>query len=256
MARMPVLFVSHGSPMSGIEDDPYTRSLERLGKTLPRPEAIVVLSAHWEAAPPVRVTGSALPGLIYDFGGFPAELYSLSYPARGDPQLAGELAQALSATLDHTRGFDHGVWIPLRRLFPAADIPVVAVSLARGASPMEFTDVGKALAPFRDRGVLVIGSGGVVHNLRRVHFGDKAAPLESWAQEFDAWVWAQAQEKSHAPLLDYARQAPFANLAVPTPEHFNPLFVALGASSPGDRPQSVYDGFQYGNLSLRTFTIG
>lgn len=256
MARMPVLFISHGSPMTGIEDDSYTAALEALGKKLPRPKAIVVVSAHWEAGPPVRITGGASPRLIYDFGGFPDELYSLPYPAQGDPRLGSEIARMLSAKVDPQRGFDHGVWIPLRRLYPAADVPVVAVSLTQGATPADYVGVGKALAPLRDRDVLLVGSGGVVHNLRRVRFGDKAAPLDDWAREFDGWVWERIQSGTHVPLVDYRRQAPHADLAVPTTEHFDPLFVALGAAGPDDRPRSVHEGFHYGNLSMRTFMLG
>lgn len=253
---MPLVFISHGSPVTGIEDDAYTRALESLGKSLPRPEAVLVVSAHWEAGAPVRVTGGAAPRLIYDFGGFPDELYSLTYPARGAPKLAAEIAGTLSGEVDAQRGFDHGVWIPLRRLFPGADVPVVAVSLTVGASPADYAGLGASLAPLRDRGVLLIGSGGIVHNLSRVRFGRKDAPVDPWARAFDDWVWEQIGRKARAPLADYRRRAPHADLAVPSTEHFDPLFVVLGASGPDDPPRAIHEGIQYGNLSMLSFTLG
>lgn len=254
MTRMPVVFVSHGSPMTALQDDDYARALEKAGPEMPRPRALVVASAHWEAGPPVRITGAAHPELIYDFSGFPDELYRLTYPAPGDPGLAREIARTLSAQVDERRGLDHGVWVPLRRLFPAAEVPVVAVSLTRGADPQHYLELGKALAPLREEGVLLVGSGGVVHNLGRVDFGNKAAPVDGWAREFDGWVRDRLEHSEVDRLLDYRRQAPNARLAVPTTEHFDPLFVALGAAGSG-RVKEIYAGFHHANLSMRSFWI-
>jgi 4,5-DOPA dioxygenase extradiol len=254
MARMPVVFISHGSPMTAVQEDDYTRALEKLGPKLPRPRAVVVVSAHWEAGPPVRVTGAAKPELIYDFSGFPDELFQLTYPAPGDPGLAREIASTFSARIDERRGFDHGVWTPLRRIFPAADLPVVAVSLTRGADPSHYHEMGKALAPLRERGILLLGSGGVVHNLGRVDFENKSAPVDGWAREFDDWVRDRLEKGEADRLLDYRRQAPHAALAVPTTEHFDPLFVTIGAGGNG-RVKEIYAGFHHANLSMRSFWI-
>jgi 4,5-DOPA dioxygenase extradiol len=251
---MPVVFVSHGSPMTAIQEDDYSRALEGLGPKLPRPRAVVVVSAHWEAGPPVRITGAAHPDLIYDFSGFPDQLFRLTYPAPGDPDLARDIASTLAAKVDEKRGLDHGAWVPLRRIFPAADLPVVEVSLTRGADPLHYLELGKALAPLRDLGVLLLGSGGVVHNLRLVDFESKSAPVDGWAREFDAWVRDRVEASEVDRLLDYRRQAPHADLAVPTTEHFDPLFFALGAGGRG-RVKEIYSGFHHANLSMRSFWI-
>jgi 4,5-DOPA dioxygenase extradiol len=254
VARIPAVFISHGSPMTAVQEDEYARALRGLGSALPRPRAAVVVSAHWESGPPVRITGAAHPGLIHDFSGFPDELFRLTYPAPGDPGLAREIASTLSARVDERRGLDHGVWVPLRRIFPAADLPVVEVSLTPGADPRHYLELGKALSPLRDRGVLLLGSGGVVHNLRRVDFENKSAPVDGWAREFDDWVRDRVETGELVRLLDYRRQAPHAELAVPTTEHFDPLFVALGAGGRG-RVKEIYAGFHHANLSMRSFWI-
>ena len=254
MTRLPVVFISHGSPMTAVQEDDYARALREFGPRLPRPRAIVVVSAHWEAGPPVRITGAARPELIYDFAGFPGELFRLTYPAPGDPTLAGEIAATLRAKVDDSRGLDHGVWVPLRRLFPAADLPVVAVSLARGAAPSQYLEMGQSLAPLRDRGVLLLGSGGIVHNLGRVDFENKSAPVDGWAREFDDWIRDRLAKGEVDRLLDYRRQAPHAALAVPTTEHFDPLFIAVGAGGRG-RVKEIFAGFHHANLSIRSFWI-
>jgi len=253
--RLPALFVSHGSPMTALEDSAYTRALEAFGAGLPPPRAIAVVSAHWEAPWPVRVTAHARPPLIYDFGGFPEPLYRLTYPAPGAPGLATEivarLAEAgLSAAPDPARGFDHGVWVVLRRLRPAADVPVVAVSLPRPATPDDLRRIGAALGPLRDRGVLLVGSGGIVHNLGRL-----GAVTPEWARGFDDWIRARLAARDDAALLAYRAAAPAATLAAPTPEHLDPLFVVLGSAGPGERVVDVFEGFEHGSLSMRTFAL-
>ena len=258
---MPVLFISHGSPLSAIEEDGYADALRRLGKALPRPKAIAVLSAHWEAASPIRITASPAPGVIHDFGGFPEELYALSYPSPGDPALASEIARllgeaGLQARLDERRPLDHGAWIPLRRMVPDAKIPVVQVTLPLPRDPKGLIRMGKALAPLRERGVLLLGSGGVVHNLGLVHFEDKEAPLDPWAQPFEDWVMDRVRRLDAAGLASYRQHAPNARLAVPSTEHFDPIFFTLGAAGDGDRFTDVHSGFQYGNLSMRCFSLG
>lgn len=257
---MPAVFISHGSPMVAVEKDDYTRALRTLGEGLPAPTTILVVSAHWEASAPVRVGSSARPPLIYDFGGFPGELYGLNYPAPGNPGTAREIVRLLTAAgiravEDPDRGLDHGAWVPLLHAYPDANVPVVEVTLPVPRKPAELLAMGKALAPLRDGGVLLVGSGGIVHNLRRVRFGDKAAPIESWARSFDTWIRERLEEGDVDAIADYRRQGPEAAAAVPTTEHFDPLFVVLGAMGPGERVQDVYEGFHYGSLSMRTVLV-
>jgi len=246
--------------MLAIERDDFTSALERFGGSVAPPRAIVVVSAHWEAPGAIRVTGSEGPPLIYDFSGFPEELYEIRYPCPGDPTLAAEIvallsASGLKATLDPRRGLDHGAWVPLKHAFPAAEVPVVEVALPVPRTPEELSKMGKALAPLRDRGVLLAGSGGIVHNLRRVRLDDKQAPVDAWARDFDSWVWERVQSLDFASLSAYAKSAPQASLSVPTTEHLDPLFFVLGAAAPGDRVSALYEGFHYGNLSMRSFTV-
>jgi len=256
----PALFVSHGAPTAALEDDAYTRALGAWARGRPRPHAVVVVSAHAEALGPVRVNASAEPSLIYDFYGFPAPLYALRYPAPGAPDLAREVAGALGSAgietvLDAQRGWDHGVWVPLRLLYPAADAPVVAVSLPVPRTEDLLLDMGRALAPLRERGVLLFGSGGVVHNLHRLVWDAEAEAVVPWAMEFGAWVDERLAALDVEGLSAYASRAPHAALAVPTSEHFDPLFFVLGSRAGRDRVESVYEGFRYGTLSLRSFAL-
>jgi 4,5-DOPA dioxygenase extradiol len=257
---LPVLFVSHGSPLVLLDDDDYTRALRRVGSTLAAPAAIVVVSAHWQTASPVRVTAAAQPEQLRDFDGFPAALYAVPYTPPGAPGLAADLvahlqASGIAAGLDATRGLDHGAWVPLRFACPAADVPVIQVALPSAASPRALLELGAALAPLRDQGVWIVGSGGIVHNLRRVRFAARHAPADGWAREFDTWVWEQLEAGDLDALCDYERRAPHADQAVPTTEHFDPLFVALGASGRPWRVTSVHASFQHGNLSMRTLLL-
>jgi 4,5-DOPA dioxygenase extradiol len=260
MKSVPAVFISHGSPMVAIEEDAYSEALRFFGEHLMLPRAIVVVSAHWEASTPIRVTASDKPNVIYDFGGFPEELYRLQYPCPGSPELADEIvemleAAGLAAAADPRRGLDHGAWIPLRHAFPAAEVPVVQVSLPQPRRIPALLRMGHALAPLRERGVLLLGSGGVVHNLRRVHFEDKAAPVEPWAREFDAWVAAKVEDRDLEGLTAYRTQAPHPELAVPTTEHFDPIFFTLGAALPGDHLIPIFEGFHHGSLSMRSFAL-
>jgi 4,5-DOPA dioxygenase extradiol len=256
----PALFVSHGAPTAALDDDAYTRALGAWARGRPKPRAIVVVSAHGEARGPVRVNAGAEPSLIYDFYGFPAPLYDLRYPAPGAPDLARDVAGAfagagLDPVVDAQRGWDHGVWVPLRLLYPAADVPVVAVSLPVPRTPELLLAMGRALAPLREKGILLFGSGGVVHNLRRLRWDDAEGPPEPWAATFGAWVDERLQARDVAGLSAYAARAPHADLAVPTSEHFDPLFFVLGARGDRDEVESLYEGYRYGTLSLRSFAL-
>jgi 4,5-DOPA dioxygenase extradiol len=255
----PALFVSHGAPTAALDDDAYTRSLGAWARGRPKPRAVVVVSAHAETRGPVRVNAGEAPALVYDFYGFPRALYEVRYAAPGAPDLAREVADAfggagLEPVLDARRGWDHGVWVPLRLLYPAADMPVVEVSLPVPRTPALLLAMGEALLPLRERGVLLLGSGGVVHNLRRLR-ADEGAPTEPWAAAFDGWVDERLRALDAAGLAQYAARAPHADLAVPTSEHFDPLFFVLGARDGRDRLESVFTGFRHGTLSLRSFAL-
>ncbi|WLT33260.1 dioxygenase [Geothrix sp. PMB-07] len=252
---LPTLFLAHGSPMLALEGGAWGEAVSALGRRLPALRAILVCSAHWEAAGAFRLSSAELPGVMHDFGGFPEALYGLDYPAPGSPALAAEAAAllqaaGLEAVLDGERPLDHGAWVPLRYLAPAAKVPVVQLSLPRPRTPEQLLAAGRALAPLREQGVLLVGSGGIVHNLGRLDWhGDSAQP-QPWAAAFDGWVRTELAKEDTAALLDW-RTAPGARESVPTSEHLDPLFVALGAA---DRaPESLFEGWQLGSLSLASY---
>lgn len=248
--RQDMLFISHGAPSMAVAENGYTAALGRAGRRFDLAVGIVVLSAHWQSEP-LRVTLAEKPKTLHDFVGFPDALYQIEYAAAGSPALAAAVAQCTSALGERERGRDHGVWVPLRHVRPAADLPVVQLSLPRRLEGSDLVSLGRALAPLRDEGVALIGSGGVVHNLARLEpWSDRPA---DWALAFDRWVAERALRLELGPLLQFRRDAPYANLAAPTAEHLAPLLVVLGAALPGDRVHSLFDGFELGTLSLRTF---
>jgi 4,5-DOPA dioxygenase extradiol len=250
--RTSSVFFAHGSPMSALGGDAHWAALKRFGQLHLGARAIVIVSAHWQTRGQIRATCWEHARLVYDFSGFPDELYKITYPAPGDPALAARIP---GATPETNRGLDHGAWVPLRLAWPDAHTPVVQVSLPAG-SPEEVFALGRALRPLRDEGILIIGSGGIVHNLGLIHFSDKNSGVDPWAAEFDRWVAARIEKQDMQSLFDYAVSAPDAELAVPTPEHFAPIFIALGAAWPDERVQTIYEGFHYGNLSMRSFAFG
>jgi len=249
--RSPSLFFAHGSPMSALGGDAHAAALRAFGRQHAGLRAIVIVSAHWQTRGEIRATAWEHAPLVYDFGGFPDELYRIEYPAPGDPSLAARIEGAVS---ELRRGLDHGAWVPLRLAWPEAVIPVVEVSLPL-AAPEDIFALGRKLRPLRDEGILVAGSGGIVHNLGLVHFADKGAGVDPWAAEFDRWVAERVAQQDAESLFRYRDHAPHAAAAVPTPEHFDPLFVTLGAAWPEDRVETLYDGFHYGNLSMRTMVF-
>jgi 4,5-DOPA dioxygenase extradiol len=253
---MPALFISHGAPSIAIETDDFTRAVAAYGATLAGARAVAVVSAHWQARD-VRVNAVARPETIYDFSGFPEELYRIRYEAPGDPALAREIASLLGdAALEEQRGWDHGLWVPLRVALPNANVPIVEIAEPFPTTPEHLMAIGRALARLRDRGVAIIGSGGIVHNLRALHMPDKNAPVDDWARDFDTWVAKQLETRDFATLMRYREFAPNAALAVPTPEHFEPIFFTAGAARDTDKLTTIYEGFHYGNLSMRTFAFG
>ena len=257
MSRAPSLFISHGSPMFALEPGLLGPNLARLGAALDDVRAIVVVSPHWSTTG-VRVTTAPTLETIHDFGGFPATLYALQYPARGEPELASRivalLAEAgLDAAPDTRRGLDHGAWVPLRHLRPDADIPVVQVSLPRDIDAAGALRLGAALKPLRDQGVLLIGSGSLTHTL--YEFRQHGADPE-YAQQFADWVGEAVSDGDVEALVHYRKRAPHAARAHPTEEHYLPLLVALGACDGEDTPRLIEGGMTYGVLSMDSFGFG
>lgn len=254
MTRQPALFLAHGAPTIAIEDTAVTRAYRAFGERLRGARGVVIASAHWQTRGSARVNAVARPELIYDFGGFPDELYRLRYDAPGDPALAREVAQLLHLPLEEQRGWDHGVWTPLLHLLPEATIPIVELSLPYPAAPRDLLALGAKLASLRDDGVAVIGSGVIVHNLALARLGDRNAPPDAWAVAFDDWVATHVAAHDFDALVDY-RSRPEARHAVPTAEHFEPLFLVCGASRTDDEYVEVAAGMEYANLSMRSFAF-
>jgi 4,5-DOPA dioxygenase extradiol len=254
MATLPSLYISHGSPMTALQPGLTAVRLAELAAALPRPSAIVMASAHWLSRQP-QVGSAAMPETIHDFRGFPAPLYQLRYPAPGAPALAERVAQlmdqaGLAPALDSARGLDHGAWVPLRLLYPEADIPVVSVSIQPDVGPAHHYAVGQALAPLRHEGVLVIGSGSITHNLHDLGAGYSDERQAPYVRPFIDWIEQKLAAGDIDALLDYRRQAPFAERAHPTDEHLLPLFVALGAAGAHAHAQRLDAGIDLGILAM------
>ncbi|KQV55979.1 MULTISPECIES: 4,5-DOPA dioxygenase extradiol [unclassified Caulobacter] len=235
MSRMPVLFLGHGSPMNAIEDNAWSRDWARLGRDLPRPKAVLMVSAHWETRGASAVSASAAPETIHDFGGFPQALFDVQYRAPGDPALAARVAELLSPdpVVQHpTRGLDHGAWGVLRPMYPEADVPVVQLSLDRGRPDRWHYEAGRRLAALRDEGVLIIGSGDIVHNLRAADFRRPEAP--DWADRFNETAKRLILAGDHDPLIDWRSLGPDAEISINSAEHYLPLLYVLGAQEPGE----------------------
>lgn len=252
---MPVLFVGHGSPMNAIEDNRWSRGFRGLGAGLPAVRAILAVSAHW-FVPGTFVTANAAPPTIHDFGGFPPALYEMEYPAAGDAQLAARVAQLTSASPRKDWGLDHGTWSVLHHLRPAADVPVVQLSIDLRLPPQEHLRLGRALAPLRDEGILLIASGNLTHNLRHAFTsarrGDTSTP--DWARGFDERA-ARALEEHDGDALAGLLDGREGRLAHPTPDHFLPVLYAQGAAG-ADEVRFPVQGFDLGSLSMRSAVFG
>ena len=252
---MPALFVGHGSPTNAIEDNEFSRAWTEAAKSLPRPRAILCISAHWETAG-TRVTAMAWPRTIHDFSGFPPALHAKTYPAPGAPdlaRLARETVRKTEVALDVEWGLDHGAWSVLCRMFPEADIPVVQLSLDHVQEPAYHYELGRELQGLRRKGVLIVGSGNIVHNLRQVVWQDTTY---DWALEFDAKVKHLIETGDHDAIIDYPNLGPAARLAVPTNEHYLPLLYILALQGKTDEVRFFAERVTLGSMSMRSVRVG
>lgn len=250
---IPPVFLAHGSPMTAVDQTPYTRFLEEFGRKV-KPKAIVIFTAHWESEVLSISSHDDIYDTIYDFGGFPPELYAIKYRARGSSILAAEAAKRFTAAgiqvhLDETRGLDHGSWTMLHRMYPEADIPVVQLSVNPFLPIAEQVRIGEALHGLDAQDILIIGSGVTVHNLRRVDFNNRFGTPESWAYDFDEWLIKHIQNGDKETLSKVMELAPNARMAVPRPEHFVPLFIAMGSGDPDRKPEILHRSYEFGTLS-------
>jgi 4,5-DOPA dioxygenase extradiol len=260
MSLLPTIFVSHGSPMLALQDSPARRFLQGLGNSLPRPSAIVVVSAHWETQGGPAVSLAARPATIHDFGGFPQALFEIQYRAAGTPEVAERAASLFEAAgipvgRSAQRGLDHGAWVPLSLMYPDADVPVMQISLVRGAGPAAHERLGGALAQLRHEGVLVIGSGSLTHNLYEFRGQAVDAPAPQWVKEFESWMRERLEVNDRAALLDYRSRAPSAEKNHPSEEHLLPLFVAMGAAGAGAKAQLLHSSFEHGVLAMDAYAF-
>jgi 4,5-DOPA dioxygenase extradiol len=256
MTRMPALFVGHGSPMNAIEDNAWSQAWAQLGRDLPRPRAIAMVSAHWETRGATAVSASAAPETIHDFGGFPQTLFDVQYRAPGDPTLAARVGEILSPdpVFQHpSRGLDHGAWGVLKPMYPDADIPVVQISLDRGRSNRWHYEAGRRLAALRDEGVMLIGSGDIVHNLRAIDF--RRPETLPWAERFNDAAKALILAGDHDPLIDWQTLGPDADASINSAEHYLPLLYVLGAQG-ADEPVSFFTDDVFAAISMTGVKVG
>lgn len=254
---MPVVFIGHGSPMNIVLENEFTNSLIQLGQSLPAPQAILVVSAHW-LTKGTFITSSEKPEIIYDFYGFPQELYDISYPCSGAAAQIKNMASVCSNAsigLDDQRGIDHAAWSVLKHMYPKANIPVMEMSLDYTKKPAEHYELAKKLAPLREQGILIIGSGNIVHNLRVMDWDINAKTFD-WAFDFDNIVKKCLAEGDHKPLIEYEKIGKNALLSIPTNEHYLPLLYAAALQERNEEIQFSYEGFQHGSVSMRCFSIG
>jgi 4,5-DOPA dioxygenase extradiol len=254
-ARMPVLFVGHGSPMNAIENNSYTKMLKALGEKIPRPKAILVISAHWMTKG-TWVLGMDKPKTIHDFHGFPKELYDVQYPAPGKPQVAQELSQIITQPkigIDQNGwGLDHGTWSVLRHMYPLADVPVLQLSLDLSQPPEYHFHIGQQLAKLRDEGVLILGSGNLVHNLHLIDWNTYAKPF-AWASEYDLWLKDKLMGRDFSSLKKDFLSSEAGRLSNPTVDHFLPVHYILGASDSKDELKFEFEEIHHASISMRTF---
>lgn len=256
--QQPALFLGHGSPMNAIEDNTFTRSLGILGTTLKKPKAVLVVSAHWLTRG-TFVSTAAFPETIYDFGGFPPELSQVKYPAPGAPEEAKLVANTIVTTHiaeDPSMGLDHGAWSVIKHIWPDASVPVFQLSIDWFKSPQWHYDLALELRSLRKKGIMIITSGNITHNLRNVVWNDRDAAPVDWALEFDAAVQKNIEARDHAKIIAYETLAPSSSMAVPSNDHYLPLLYTLGVMEKDEPLSWTYEGFQYGTISMRGLKVG
>lgn len=253
MTKMPVVFAGHGSPMNAIEDNVYSKTWRKMAELIPKPRAILSLSAHWYTAG-TKIMNEEKPKTIYDMYGFTKELYEVRYDAPGAPEMA-EVSKALiskETNYDNSWGIDHGTWSVLVHMYPERDIPVFQISIDADAPPETHYKIGRELRSLRDQGVLIFGTGNIVHNLRLINW-DKAGEGFDWAYEFDGFIYENIMKKNHEKILQYGEQGNIAKLAVPIPDHFYPLLYALGASYDDDKISVYNRSCELGSVSMTAY---
>ncbi|MBY0384414.1 4,5-DOPA dioxygenase extradiol [bacterium] len=252
-SSLPVLFIGHGSPMNALANNSYSTTLNLLAQKIPRPRAILCVSAHW-LTEDLKITAMTKPKTIHDFYGFPQELFAVEYPAPGSPQIAQEIqteCSDLDIKFDYDWGLDHGSWSVLKHLYPEADIPVLQLSIAiQKGSAFQF-EVGQKMARLKNLGILIVGSGNVVHNLRQIQFAQQAAPLP-WAEQFNQWIQTKLEHKDFTSLVLQARSTPEGALSIPTWEHWYPFLTILGAANKEIPAQIIYDGIENSSISMKS----
>lgn len=254
---MPVLFIGHGSPMNAILNNSYTEAIRKSVQNIPQPEAILVISAHWETDG-TYITATDSPKQIYDFYGFPQELYNVKYNPTGSKKYAEMLASELADSnvlLTEKWGLDHGAWSVLTHMYPKADIPVFQMSLNRLGDEKYHYNLGRKLSVLRDKGILIIGSGDIVHNLRIMNYDMDAEPFE-WASEFDDYISEAIVSRNHANIISYEKLGKSAELSVPTKEHYLPLLYIVGLQEESDEVNFIYKGIQHSSMSMTSIKIG
>jgi 4,5-DOPA dioxygenase extradiol len=255
---LPALFIGHGNPMNAVSKNHYTEAWRRIGQSLPKPKAIVSISAHWYA-PGTAVTVATQPRTIHDFGGFPRALYEVQYPAPGEPAFARRIQHMLapvSVRLDEDWGLDHGSWSVLRHVYPDADVPVVQLGMDETQPPAFHFEIGQKLAPLRGEGILILGSGNLVHNLHVYAWGRDVPKPYDWAVRFEQQAKALMQAGDDRSLIDYEVLGADAALSIPTPDHYLPLLYVLGTRQPGEAVTFPVDGFDGGSMSMLSVCIG
>jgi len=254
--RQPAVFVGHGSPMYAIEPNRFTAAWTTLGKSLKRPDAILVISAHWVTRG-VWVTAMPKPKTIHDFGGFPQKLFEIEYPALGSPALADRVQELLNVPIvmeENEWGIDHGAWSVLKYLYPKADVPVVQLSLDGSKSARQHYELAKQLRPLRDENILILASGNVVHNLRTMDWHDNAVP-HVWAKDFNQFFISEMRADHHEPLIDWERYGDAAHLSIPTAEHYWPALYTLALQEDGEQAKVFVDGIEMSSISMLGFSI-
>ncbi len=255
--KMPVLFIGHGHPMNAILDNDFTQSLGKIGQSIPKPNAIMVVSAHWETRG-TYVSVNPAPKVIYDFGRFDDRLFQVKYEAKGHPELAYEVietAPTFKIEANHSMGLDHGAWTVLKYIFPKADVPVFELSIDYTQAPEYHFQLAHALKKLREKGVLIIGSGNIVHNLRNIDWHNINASYFDWAVEFDELAKSKLDNHDFEALVNYQQFGKLAQMAIPTNDHYLPMLYTLGLADKNEQVRYLFEGLQYGSISMRCFLI-